>query len=271
MIPVLAPILRPIHYYGPGNIVPGATAWWGLRAYSSYTAGNNAVRLRRDSDQAESDFVTLRGSGNLDVASITTFKGAANLFVTTLYDQTGNGLHFTQATAAKQLPFNLSIIGSFPAIQFGSGLVLTQTGLSVAQPLMISEVTLNNQAATGNILAEEATNTQPVQWKPTVAESYMLGPAFNAPVTTATWYACQRTLNNTASEIYLNGTGTSGSLGSASSFGTSWRYGAFDSSGAVQPMAATSANVELGIWQGSAWTAAQKSVMNSRQRAYWGF
>jgi hypothetical protein len=78
-------------FVGAGDVVSGAQAWWGLRSYTTAGVLSNIVRLRRDSDNTEQDFATL-SNGNLDVASISTFKSAANLFVVTLYDQTGNGL-----------------------------------------------------------------------------------------------------------------------------------------------------------------------------------
>jgi hypothetical protein len=104
-------------YVGPGDIEPGAIGWWGLRAYAAATAGTAAVRLRRDSDNGEQDFNTL-ANGDLDVASISSFKGAANLFVVALYNQAGGSVPaLTQATAGNQPPFILNVLGSFPAIQ----------------------------------------------------------------------------------------------------------------------------------------------------------
>jgi hypothetical protein len=112
----------PTVYVGPGDIISGAKAWWGLRAYSAATAavGTAAVRVRRDSDNGEQDFGTLT-NGNLDVASISSFKGAANLFVVTLYDQTGNAIHITQSTAANQPELVLNVLGSFPSIRGPAG------------------------------------------------------------------------------------------------------------------------------------------------------
>src|SRR4051812_24758284 len=81
-------------YVGPGDIVAGATGWWGLRAYTAASIGANAVRLREDSAfQSEQDFATIAGGG-LDLAAIAAFKAlhsATNLFVTKLYDQSAGG------------------------------------------------------------------------------------------------------------------------------------------------------------------------------------
>lgn len=45
-------------YVGPGDVVSGASAWWGLRAYkTSYATGSNkSVNLRRVSDSTTCDF-----------------------------------------------------------------------------------------------------------------------------------------------------------------------------------------------------------------------
>jgi hypothetical protein len=59
-----------------------------------------AVRVRRDSDSAELD-IGFSGN-NLDTASLLSFCGAGNGFVTTWYDQSGNGRNATQTTAGSQ-------------------------------------------------------------------------------------------------------------------------------------------------------------------------
>src|SRR5262249_36067713 len=132
-------------YEGPGDIVSGAFGWWGLRAYNFATIGNSCIRLRRSSDNAEQDFVTLSPSGALDVASISSFKGAANLFVSKTYDQTGNGRDLAQSTAANQPTFTLSGLGSLPIMSgsLGSSTELTGNGiwtLTQAQPMTYSHI-----------------------------------------------------------------------------------------------------------------------------------
>src|SRR5262249_41826774 len=97
-------------YLGAGDVVSGATAWWGLRAYSAATIGTSAIRLRRDSDNAEQDFASV-GGGNLDISSITSFQGGANVFVRQLYDQNGNANDWGPETAANQPGFSLTAIG----------------------------------------------------------------------------------------------------------------------------------------------------------------
>ena len=60
----------------------------------------NAIRVRRSSDNAEQD---IGFSGNdLDESALTTFVGAGDGFITTFYDQSGNGDDLVQTTASLQ-------------------------------------------------------------------------------------------------------------------------------------------------------------------------
>jgi alpha-L-arabinofuranosidase B-like protein len=84
---------------GLGSGTP-ASAAYSTRLLSSTYAGK-ALMVRRSSDNAQSD-IGFTASGDLDTASLKTFVGAGDAFVTALYDQSGNGLDLTQATAANQ-------------------------------------------------------------------------------------------------------------------------------------------------------------------------
>jgi hypothetical protein len=64
-------------YSGPGDVVSGATAWYGLRAYNAAyaTGSNNAINVRRASDNSTQNIVIL-STGNLDIATANTFAGS---------------------------------------------------------------------------------------------------------------------------------------------------------------------------------------------------
>jgi hypothetical protein len=74
---------------------PGAAAAYSLRALT-YT--QNVVRVRRSSDNAESDFTATQVSDG----TLTAFCGAGNGFVRTWYDQSGNSNHLNQVTTDSQ-------------------------------------------------------------------------------------------------------------------------------------------------------------------------
>lgn len=78
----------------------GAAVAYSLRKLSSAYSGS-AIRVRRSSDNTEQN-IGFNASGNLDTVAMTSFVGAGNGFVTTWYDQSGNGRNVVQATATYQ-------------------------------------------------------------------------------------------------------------------------------------------------------------------------
>ena len=75
---------------------PNASAAYSLRNLIS--TNTNVVRVRRSSDNAEQDF----SATEITDGTLTTFTGANDGFVTTWYDQSGNGRDATQTTTSKQ-------------------------------------------------------------------------------------------------------------------------------------------------------------------------
>lgn len=86
-------------YVGLLDTYSGAAAAYSLRQLSSSYSGS-AIRVRRSSDNAEQDIGF--ASNELDTTALTSFCGAGDGFVTTWYDQSGNGNDATQTTAANQ-------------------------------------------------------------------------------------------------------------------------------------------------------------------------
>jgi len=74
----------------------GAAAAYSLQRLD--TSVENVVRVRRSTDDTEADFTAQEVAGGV----LASFCGAGDGFVTTLYDQSGNGRDATQATAASQ-------------------------------------------------------------------------------------------------------------------------------------------------------------------------
>ena len=97
----------------------GATAAYSLRQLSSTYTGN-CIRVRRSSDNAEQNIGFV--SNVLDTASLLTFCGAGNGFVTTWYDQSGNANNATNSTAIAQPQIVSSgamiLINGKPSVQF---------------------------------------------------------------------------------------------------------------------------------------------------------
>jgi hypothetical protein len=92
---------------------PNAAAAYSLRKLRSAYTGD-AIRVRRASDNTEQNIGFV--NNELDTASLTSFCSGTNGFVTTWYDQSGNGYNATQTTAGNQ-----------PQI-VSSGSVITENG-----------------------------------------------------------------------------------------------------------------------------------------------
>jgi len=76
-----------------------AAVAYSLRKLSGGYTGA-AIRVRRSSDDTEQD-IGFDGN-NLDTTSLLSFVGAGNGLVTTIYDQSGAGLNFTQTNLVRQ-------------------------------------------------------------------------------------------------------------------------------------------------------------------------
>ncbi len=97
-----------------------ANAAYSLRKLrTSYTG--SAIRVRRSSDNTEQN-IGFNSSGDLDTASLLSFVGSGNGFVTTFYDQSLNGRNSTQTTATSQprivINGSISMQNGKPALYF---------------------------------------------------------------------------------------------------------------------------------------------------------
>lgn len=261
-------------YVGPGNVVSGATMWGGLRAYTLASIGSNAVKLRRDSDNTTQTFVTVAGGG-LDLSGISTFKGTANLFVDTLYDQTGNGNNLVQATQAKQPTFTLSGLGSLPIMSFisASGLFLGWTpSAGIAPSYTFSTVARRTSNFTTAQLIGASFNSSSLQFRFDAAANTAFmyaGVAQSvAGVADNTYHALQAVYasGGAGSDLNVDGTVNTINPGNITITATQFTIGTYDGSsffldGQIQ---------EFGIWP-SAFTSTNSANMSSNQHSYWGF
>jgi hypothetical protein len=109
-----------LDFTGLLDLYSGAAAAYSLRRLSGTYQGS-AIRVRRSSDNAEAD-IGFDSNGNLDTAALLSFCGVGNGFVTTWYDQSGNGYDATQTTAANQPQIvsggSVILENGKPALQF---------------------------------------------------------------------------------------------------------------------------------------------------------
>lgn len=120
----------------------GASVAYSLRKLSSTYIGN-CIRVRRSSDNTEQNIGFV--SNVLDTASLLTFCGAGDGFVTTWYDQSGNTKNAAQATAINQPRIvnagTLDIVNGKTAV-LGDGIndTLRNATLSLTNPVSIFTV-----------------------------------------------------------------------------------------------------------------------------------
>jgi hypothetical protein len=107
---------------------PNAAAAYSLRLLTTAYTGS-AIEVRRASDNSTQDIGFV--NNELDVTSLESFCSGTNGFVTTWYDQSGNGYDATQTTASQQ-----------PQI-VSSGSVITQGGKTAVYTTTLGAKNLN--------------------------------------------------------------------------------------------------------------------------------
>lgn len=132
-----------VGYQGPGDVVSGARAWGSpARAYNAAYAANVTKPAMDLLDQAGANPVTINilSTGFVDLAAISawvTAHSVTTIKVTKLYDQTGNGFHWSNATLASMPALTLLALNGLPALTFTSAanaFLATTTGITQLQP-----------------------------------------------------------------------------------------------------------------------------------------
>lgn len=128
-----APSLGP---YFPALSSPALAAWGARRMVEGY--GGSLYRLRRGSDEAMA-VAPAAGSDLPDYDAIASWAGGADLFVTDIYDQSGNGKDLAQPAAASQPAFDLqkALAGCVPFAFDG------QVGTASGRKFMTTGTTLS--------------------------------------------------------------------------------------------------------------------------------
>jgi len=266
-----SPLSNPASAYtGPGDVVPGATAWWGLRAYSSATSGSKAANICRASDSTCEDINTL-SDGNFDTATAASFCASTTCTIHTLYDQTGNGYDLTQSVVVFRPMLTLNCLGSLPCITFMSRDTGTSTSLGIAGgPTQAQPITgefVANQAASPaelfDVLDSAGGNTQFGFRHANTIGAYAGNAVQTLSASDGSWHASQSVFNGAASVLYVDATASS-----AYNAGTSSLTGFADFT--INTIGFDGKIVEGGWWP-SAFNSTQASNMNSNAHTYWGF
>ncbi len=126
-------------YLGLLDIYPTACMAYSFRKLRNAYAGS-AVRIRRSSDNAQAD-IGFDGSGNFDTAAAAAHIGGGTGNIVTWYDQSGNGLNVTQATAGSQPTYSATGMNGHPTATFDGGdLLLKASVANTSLPLLTTTI-----------------------------------------------------------------------------------------------------------------------------------
>jgi hypothetical protein len=150
------------NFKGLLDLYPNAAVAYSLRRLRADYTGS-AIRVRRSSDNAEQDIGFV--SNVLDTASLLTFVGAGDGFVTTWYDQSGSGFNATQTTAISQPTIVLSGVvqtqGANPSPLFSSNsffsLISSASVFNNANKILIQSVNKRNSTKTAGTIVSYST------------------------------------------------------------------------------------------------------------------
>lgn len=134
------------------------TAAYAFRQLRSDYEGDCTL-MRRDSDDDEEAF-GFTSAGELNVAAVLSWRGAANAYHKILYDQSGNARDATQTTNALQPLFVESGFNAYPVMRFdgvGTYLVTPVVDFSTTQAVTVCSV-LTATSGTGQAICELGPN-----------------------------------------------------------------------------------------------------------------
>lgn len=204
----------------------GASAAYSLRklntAYSGY-----AITVRRSSDNTSQN-IGFEANGNLDTTSLLSFVGSNNGFVTTWYDQSGNGRDLTQTTATDQPRIvnsgTIETLNGKPSLyNYGttttSGKKMTVSfGVTLSQPNTIFNLGSNNFLIGGGYVMDGiASGNRHIITAMSSTQLYMNAGSslvLNYSPNSNTQRLLYNRFNTTSSSIAVNnGTATNGNAG----------------------------------------------------------
>lgn len=273
--------LSPTFYQGPGDNKAGATAWWGLRAYSKATAGNNAAII---CNAADANCVTIHTltSGTFDVATtiaapLLCAGAGAPCTVKQLYDQSGTNActaapcDMTQSTIAQRPVYTLNCVGGLPCMTGSSatGFMSTVTNSSIAQPFTITAMAQRTgNLSAYNALIINAANTVGIYYHTAGNADFFVGTDHNFAAADSAWHALQTVGNGASSSGTSDGTTTAISA-AATALTSASTIRAFNDAGPPGD-ALIGTMTEFGVWS-SAFTTNDLALMNSNMHAFWSF
>lgn len=245
-----------------------ATACYSVRLLRAGYKGP-LINLRRSSDNATQNEYPLP-NGRLNSAAISAWLGGSTAYVTQWYDQSGNGHHVTQSTAANQPEF-LPTGGAHggPAVFYptGGGTDGLQASIALAQPAYFQFV-LEPQSDGPYQFVMDGDADSTIIYTSGNGNGYYFfagNVTSGSAISLNTWQVLGGLFNGASSSEFLDGTSTAvGNPGSASPGGlTIGNYG----DGGIYNMQALYEEV---VVLNFAPTSAQQNAMYRNEKAYFG-
>lgn len=266
-------------YTGPGDVVSGAKAWWGLRAYNSAKRGTAAVNVCIPLDATCADLSTDATTGALVIGTI---GGSSCSVVTctvkTFYDQSGAlycsgsvACDLTQATIANRPVLTVSCATtSKPCLTWAAGQGFTAVaaiGTAFTQPYSAMVVMQRTGAFTSSATGVGIGAAGQVQLGllNSANTAFTFANAVNSTAASdSTWHVLQgvfsslgtgNTSVDAASHVASNGSATGSGLSFCMAFGC--------------------ANGVVGLIDEGGWWQADNTTnfgaLNTNAKTYWGF
>jgi hypothetical protein len=212
-------------YVGPGDLVSGASAWWSCaRAYTAaFAAGGTPIMDLVDQAGANTVAINILSTGFADLAAISawvTANSVTTIRVTKLYDQTGNGLHATNATLGQMPQLSLSVLNGLPVITLTSARNdrLNTATTTQAQPLSFSAVAQRtaNFTTEQGVLGATPTSVDLFFNPTTNTAGARAGSTITATANNSSWHTMTSVFNGASpnSILVIDGSATTGSGGS---------------------------------------------------------
>lgn len=203
---------------GPTFILDTVTALNGYSLRKLKSTATKSIRVRRSSDNAEQDIGFV--GEDLDESALTTFVGANDGYVVTLYNQVDDGAskNYIQASAVLQPKIveagNIIKTNDKPTLNFGEiTTARMDSTITVSQPFVISAIL--EPLASGND-RRYATGGIILQWtSPDVFRALAGGTLATSNVGTLRLFNVYNYLSGTNSDINVNGTNVNGNAGTS--------------------------------------------------------
>jgi hypothetical protein len=218
-------------YTGPGNVVSGAVAWWGVSAYNTAAAGTkaiNACNTQVGVDVLCADFLTSASTGQLIITTIGGVACTTNCTIKTFYDQSGaNSCSGVPCDATASSPANRAILkaGGIGTCAVGDTTTQPGDGYAIAgtftlnQPYSFSTVFEPITATDGALIASNGASVQ-LRINVSGSNGIMLvyaGSLFSPALTVSDGspHAGQFVWNGASSSASVDGTTDTGDAGAA--------------------------------------------------------